>query len=625
MSLTKDEIKDRLIRRAAETWGVDEMEIEFSFDPIVGILFDACAHEFERISDTIKTSRTKITERLVDLLTPEISVTAKPAHAVMHALPIESHIKINARSQFYHRKRKPIFNQDGKDGFDDYAFCPAGEFTLNNCELQYIAYPDKILKHQNHRNLPFLEKGDFKANPEANCMYLGIRPGEGVKNIDQLLCYFDLLNFSQKELLAHHIGIAHWSLNGKRLDIVKGYNEQMEVRDDFSGYINESIQSKIRFYETYVKEFYQDHFYTVDSSLDVEQNLKNFPDIFYEFISDKHLKQFDEPLLWIKMEFSTVVSTSMLENLRCHINCFPVLNKKSQTLNKRLQPYFNILPLTVDEDFFFDIHEISGDTGNTYFIRDRGLNDHEHPNAYLRFGGVSRFDERDGSELLNYTLDLLKEDSVAFSTMGSDFIDSNLKNLKKIVSRIEQKIEQSDFNKRKIPYLIINRNSIQKNRDQHIYAEYWTTAGEKANKINPYVKLNAKAGTAFQPDSLTLVTGTLGGRDEPSPSDKIYAYREHVLSKGKVVTRQDIIQHCFSIYKSGIIKVTIEKGVMVSQDQGVGYTPTTDIHITKNTEIDYTEADWEHLKKELLINLRVRSANVLPFRVFYRCLEPSIS
>ncbi len=616
-TLTKDEIKDRLIRRAAEAWGVDEMEIEFSFDPIVGILFDACANEFERISESIKTSRTKITERLVDLLTPEISVTAKPAHAVMHALPIESRIEINARSQFYHRKRKPIFTEDGKDAFEDYAFCPAGEFTINNCELRYIAYPDKIVKHQHHRNLPFLTKEDLKAQAEANCIYLGIRPGEGVKSIDQLLCYFDLLNFSQKELLAHHIGIAHWSLNGEALAIVKGYNEQMEVKDDFSGYINESIQSKIGFYESYVKEFYEHHFYTVDNSLDVKKNLKKYPEAFSEFISDNHLQEFSEPLLWVKIEFSTVVSTSMLENLRCHINCFPVLNKKSEKLNKRLQPYFNILPLAVNEDFFFDIQEISGDTGNRYFIQNRGQKEHEHPNAYLRFGGVSRFDERDGSELLNYTLDLLKEDSVAFSTMGSDFIDGNLKNLKKIISRIEQKIEQKKYTKHKIPYLIVNRNSIQKNRDKNIYAAYWTTAGEKANKINPYVKMNAKVGSAFQPDSLTLVTGTLGGKDEPSPSEKIYAYREHVLSKGRVVTRQDIIQHCFSIYKSSITKVTIEKGVMVSQHQGVGYTPTTDIHITKNAEIDYREADWEHLKKELLISMRVRSANVLPFRVFY--------
>ena len=616
-SLTKEEIKDRLIRRAAETWGVDEMEIEYSFDPIVGILFDACAHEFERISETLKTSRTKITERLVDLLTPEISVTAKPAHAIMHALPIDPQIEINENSQFFNRKRMPLFSNNDREDFKDFFFCPSGEFTLNNCELKYIAYPDKIVSYHNHRSVPWLSKTDFSGSPEASCIYLGIKPGEEVEQLNDLLCYFDLLNFSNKELLVHHLGIADWSLNGEELTINKGYPQKETVKDDYSTYANESIQSKIRFYEEYVRQFYEDHFYTIEDSIGVNENLKKHPDIFDEFLSDKEIKEFNEPLIWIKISFSTVVSTPMLENLHCHINCFPVLNKKSHSTSKRLQAYFNIIPLESEDDFFLDVQNVVGDSGNQYYVQNRDKKDENRPQAYLRYGGVSRFDERDASELLNYTLDLLKEDSVAFSAMGDDFINSNLKDLKQIVSRIEQQIEVRNFNKKKIPYLIINKNSIGKNRDKIVFSDYWTTTGEKANKINPYSKLYQYSGTAFKPETLVLITGTLGGHDEPSPSEKIYAYREHILSRGRIITKQDIIHHCYAVFKDSISKVTVEKGVMVAQDNSVGYTPTTDIHIAKNETADYTETDWEHLKKELLIGIKARSANVLPFRVFY--------
>ncbi|HET8737266.1 MAG TPA: hypothetical protein VFM69_11770, partial [Pricia sp.] len=364
--------------------------------------------------------------------------------------------------------------------------------------------------------------------------------------------------------------------------------------------------------------FYESRFYTVDHPIEVKESLKNYPEAFAEFLPEKQLMQFEEPLLWIKIGFSSVVSSSMLENLHCHINCFPVLNKKLQHTSKRLQQYFNIIPLHTHDDFFLDIQRISGDSGNSYFIQNRGPKDQEHPHAYLRFGGVSRFDERDGSELLNYTLDLLKEEAVAFSSIGNEYIDKNLKSLKKAVSRIEQKIEQRHFTKHKIPYLIIDRNGTNKNSDTNIYTQYWTTTGKRANKINPYLKFDAHKGTAFQPGSITLVTGSLGGKDEPSPTEKIYAYREHVLSKGRIITRQDIVQHCFSVYKSSITQASVEKGVMVSHEHGVGYTPTTDIYLTKNPETDYREADWEYLKKELLIGIAVRSANVLPFRVFYR-------
>ncbi|WP_289040004.1 hypothetical protein [uncultured Zobellia sp.] len=616
-SLTKEEIKDRLIRRAADHWGVDDMEIEYSFDPIVGILFDACAHEFERISDTIKTSRTKVTERLVDLLTPEISVTAKPAHAIMHALPIDDKMVINERSQFFHRKRMPLFRDSGKEDFKDFFFCPSGEFTVNNCELNYIAYPNKVVSHQNHRTTPWLKSSDFEGSTENSSIYIGIKPAPGVKTLDDLLCYFDLLNFANKELLVHHLGIADWSINGESLNVSKGYAQREIVKDDYSAYINESIQSKIQFYEEYVREFYRNHFYTVEGSIDIKGKLKKYPEAFKTFMKQKDLDALTTPLLWIKIEFSTVVSAEMLDNLHFHVNCFPALNKKLHNVNKRLQPNFNIIPLESGDDFFLDVQNVLGDSGNEYYVRDRNKKDDARPQAYLRYGGVSRFDERDASELLNYTLDLLKEDSVAFSAMGDDFINSNLKDLKQIVSRIEQQIELRNFRKHKIPYLIVNRNSVEKNRDKVVFTDYWTTTGEKANKINPYSKLFQYSGTAFKPDTLVFITGSLGGQDEPNPSEKIFAYREQILSRGRIITRQDIIHHCYAVFKDAIKKVTVEKGVMVSQNNGVGYTPTTDIHITRSADADYSETDWEHLKKELLIGIKTRSANVLPFRVFY--------
>ena len=616
-SLTKEEIKERLIRSAAETWGMDEMEIEYSFDPIVSILFDACAHEFERISDRIKASRTRITERLVDLLTPEVSVSAKPAHAILHAIPSEPNLDINSKSLFYHRKRMPLFRESGKNDFEDFFFCPAGNFKLNDCELQFIAYPDKIVKYKDNRPVPLFAQNDFIGNTENSVIYLGLKPGKEVKELKQLLCYFDLLNFSQKELLAHHLGISKWSVNDTELKLVRGYNHLGENKDDFSAYINESIQSKGKFYENYVLEFYEDHFFTVDSSIPVADNLKKIPEMFSEFLNEKALESFQEELIWIKINFSVVVSTEMLENLHCHLNAFPVLNKKPHEINRRLQPYFNILPLEVENDFFFDVKEVNGDSGNTYYIQERDRQDNRKAQAYLRYGGVSRFDERDASELLNYTLDLLKEDSVAFSAMDNDFINTNLKDLKQIISRIEQQIEIQNFTKNKIPYLIINKNSIDKNKDQMVFASYWTTAGERANKINPYVRLHQYSGTAFVSNSIALITGTTGGKDEPTPSEKIYAYREHILSKGRIVTRQDIIHYCFNIFKNSILKVRVERGIMVGMGKGVGYTPTTDVHIRKNSAANYDDADWEYLKTEVLVGLKAKSSNVLPFRLFY--------
>jgi len=616
-SLTKDEIKDRLIRRAADTWGVDDMEIEYSFDPIVSILFDACAYEFERISDTIKSSRTRVTERLVDLLTPEVSVSAKPAHAIMHALPTDGQLDINENTQFFHRKRMPLFRDRGNNDFEDLFFTPAGRFKLNNCELQFIAYPDKIVSHKSHRATPLYTRDDFEGSPDTNAIYLGLKADKSIEKLEQLLCYFDLLNFSQKELLAHHIGISKWMVNDTVLEVSRGYNDDSDLVSDFSAYINESIQSKQKFYENYVKQYYESHFYTIDSDINIKENVKKFPEEFKGFLAEDKLDVFKDKLIWIKISFSSVVSEQMLDHLHCHVNCFPVLNKKPHQINRRLQPYFNILPLAVGDDYFYDVQDVTGDSGNKYYVQNRDKTDQGKAQAYLRYGGVSRFDERDASELLNYTLDLLKEDSVAFSAMNDDFINANVKELKQIVSRIEQQVELRNFAKNKVPYLIINKNSVDKNKDELVFASYWTTAGERANKIHPYVKLFQYAGTAFNPSSLVLITGSAGGKNEPNPSEKIYAYREHVLSKGRIITRRDIVQHCYKTYKDSISDVEIKKGVMVGLEEGIGYTPTTDVYIKKSDAAIYNDDDWEHLKKELLIGLETKSANILPFRIFY--------
>lgn len=47
-SLSKDQIKDRLLKRAAKQWGYSDVELENVFDPIVNLLFDVCAKELEK-------------------------------------------------------------------------------------------------------------------------------------------------------------------------------------------------------------------------------------------------------------------------------------------------------------------------------------------------------------------------------------------------------------------------------------------------------------------------------------------------------------------------------------------------------------------------------------------------
>ncbi len=84
----------------------------------------------------------------------------------------------------------------------------------------------------------------------------------------------------------------------------------------------------------------------------------------------------------------------------------------------RLQEIINIIPLTTD-DLFLDLEEVSSDEGKLLNVRSFEQRGEEQTFAMLlRNGGVGRFDERDAGTIVNYLLQLLRDESAAFSTLG---------------------------------------------------------------------------------------------------------------------------------------------------------------------------------------------------------------
>ena len=104
--LSKNQIKDRMLKRAAKKWGYNDVELENVFDPIVNLLFDVCAKELEKISNEIFSSRRRMTERLVDILTPTASAKATPARGILKAYPVENETLLHDYHQFFYQKKQ---------------------------------------------------------------------------------------------------------------------------------------------------------------------------------------------------------------------------------------------------------------------------------------------------------------------------------------------------------------------------------------------------------------------------------------------------------------------------------------------------------------------------------------
>ena len=145
---TKEEIKSRMMRKAASLWGVPANEIEMSFDPIVSLLITACAAEIEKISGEIDESQTRITEKIIQLMTPEYIFGARPSHSVLHTEPIESNLQVKPEYLFTFKKK--VSYKNVSENFKDIYFSPVQDFNLIGAQLKYIASGNLI--SENNKN-----------------------------------------------------------------------------------------------------------------------------------------------------------------------------------------------------------------------------------------------------------------------------------------------------------------------------------------------------------------------------------------------------------------------------------------------------------------------------------------
>ena len=427
--------------------------------------------------------------------------------------------------------------------------------------------------------------------------------------------YFHLKNAENKDKFFHFLPRAKWYLNGVQLTSVKGYNDDKKVKKEEINLMQQDFYH-IDKAQDHINDYYLKNFITLKDTINVSDDSYNLPTEFAQFISKEELNKIEEEkLLWFKIEFSNVIGPDILSEIFCANNCFPIINKKLNEIQGNIKDVLNIYPLNLNDDFFSELFSVSNDKNKEYNIIKNTEESNDEDYAYLRFGGIARFDERNATEEINYLIDLIRDEASAFSRLGNDFTDNNLKEINQIISRFKNKILQIVAQNSKNPYLILN----SRNKDEKgtLFVKYWTTNGETANKINTFSKFSINKGADFEKDSISLLSSTKGGRNELTNSEKIYAYRENLISNQKVVTRQDIIILCKNHYENAIDSIEVKNGIQTSLDNNIGYIPTIDIYLSKNKESLYTDEEWEFLKEDMLLLIENRAINIVPFRIIY--------
>ena len=620
MQENRNHIKTRLLKNAARAWGFTETEAENNFDPLVSMLLTACSAELEKISGEIQASRGRVLQRLVQLLSPDALTGALPAHAIACTTAIDSRFEMVEETQFYTTRKFKGNTETDEQISKDVFFSPTANFQLNRSSIRFMAVGETIYQISNHINKEIIAHADPDKELPANSLWLAIdKPAESLQNS---LFYFDFHNEADKQLFYQQLPKAVWYWNDQPMSHAAGYAHQANSGEqlDIEAILNrdDDVILKIK---KHVNAFYKNNFITLEDEYDLAAGGDNemLSGIIAETFSraKKHLQK--QPLRWICIDFPQTISSKLLQDVMCVMNCFPVLNRKLEELSIRLQEIMNIIPMTT-EDTFLDLADVSNDEGKLLNVRSfQQSGDDENFSLMLRSGGVGRFDERDAGSIVNYLLQLLRDESAAFSTLGNDFMSGEMKQLQQIINKLEQRLFSRQLTREHTPYLVI-RNNTKKQR-QNIFVRYWSTGGADVNNIKSGTLLRLYKGTGLENNQLTLVTTTIGGRDKLGTTESVFAYKSALLSRDRLISPEDIKAFCHYQMGERVKKIDIQKGIMIHPDQEQGFIKTIDVVIDVNRKA-YEEmsekGELDFWTENLKLLLEEKSVALLPYRVYIR-------
>ncbi|TWP29548.1 hypothetical protein ETU08_06790 [Apibacter muscae] len=615
---TQERIKDRILRRAAQTWGYTDSELETSFDPIVSLLLEACSSELEKISAELNNSRSRIIERLLEIMSPENKTGVIPARSIMHVVPLENNFTISLEHQFQCKKTIQNIYDPLNPTVKEICFGPTLPFKLTQASLEYLAYGNSLfsLKRIIHKD----PLGKIKSHLSPGELWLGLKCPKDETVIEKLMFFTDIRNISQREVFYNYLKQAKFYINNKQVSFKEGYNVP-NFKIDIDAVVNKNY-NKINQLYTDVNNFYADKFIHLEEDISLEEEgIFDLPKELEEIFKDKNLNiQESGDIVWIKIQFPEVVINDILENVMLYVNSIPVLNKKLLNQSQTIDSFINYIPLSSD-DTFLDLGIIHDSRGFKYHIKEFSEGNLEIGDATLRHTGVTRFDERNASELIQYLIELLKDESASFTVIGGDFIDGTIREVNQLIATLEQHIKEKKFTKTSFPYVIIRPKSPETKGDNDMFTiTYWVTSGEDANDLRVGTRLDGVLAGDFVPNSAMLISTSVGGKTRLSTQEKIISYREALLTRGRVVTFADIKTFCLNHFKFSISSVEVRKGTKVDSSTNKGFVRTIDIVLTRNDKAEYQVSDfeWQYLCDNLLHKLDYVSSNVYPYRLIVK-------
>jgi hypothetical protein len=616
MNNSKEMIKSRMLKHALNYWSIKNAE---DLDPVVKLILEALSSELYNLGNDIRDTEVRVLEKIATLLAPGFLTCPNTAHAILHGSPAEA-TELLSITDLFSTQKKISTQQDGVlDGTIDVFFSPVGPVKLHDAIPVAMATGNSYFSFDNMGNKLLQRQSNRGAHLENNVVWLGLKTNQDIKNLEGLSLYFDWKNPDPKmmQLVQQLLPLIKIQVQDFHLKSAPGL-QFAENNADTALLENEFIDyDLLSAMEKDIKTHYDHKFITLinGKELDVRNLLQPYPPAFTQAFSEAELNKISDKLLWLKISFPAAITQETLNEIYIHTNAFPVMNRRLVDLKYRLKGGSNIVPLkTALHEQFLTVKSFSDDKNKYVATPYRKMEEEEIGTYTLRNGGIERFDGRNAKEFISYLLELLRSESSAFSVYGYDFIATVLREMNQRIALMEQKTKGLATTATELPHYIIAKPF---EGHELMFAEYWTTLAELANNIRSGTKLQQYNKSKVRPDSIYLLSTTIGGKNRLKPEERINAFRYGLITRNRIITKEDIRVFCFHELGSRVSQVLVEKGIEMSSNPKQGFRRTIDIILTPQHENLGTN-EWQVLCSQLEAKLVNRSGMSNHYRILLR-------
>lgn len=612
---TKEVIKNRMLKHALTWWGIRQIE---DLDPAIKLILEALSLELYLLGNEARDAQVRILEKIAGLLAPDSLTAPAPAHAILHASPVEPTEKLTGTSSFFVPVKIPAPANDGTGTTLHVYFTPVDTIHLQDVQIAWLATGNNLYTYTPSFVKQLIARGQG-FHPETSTLHLGLRINPAITQLQQCSFYFDTRNLEPK--LARRIyqllPLAEWYIGDQPLKTKPGL--ACEQTGNGSGRQENLFMEYdlLPLMEKDIKDHYDPQYITLET-VPANHQPSTLPPAFHRSFAAQDLQKIPAQLLWITIRFPAALQQEHLDELYIYPNTFPVINKRLFDSRHRLKGGSNIIPLkTRDFEHFLSIRSLADESRTFRSVPYRKTEQEQTGTYTLRTGGMERFDTRNAREMISYLLELLRSESAAFAGYGYDFIATTLREMNQKIHIMEQKMQGSNSQATEIPHYLI----VQPFEDSDVmYTEYWTTLADTANNIRAGTRLQLEKGVKVKPDQLQLITTTTGGKNRLRPEERVNAFRYGIMTRNRIVTKEDIRNCCFYELGDRIREVHITRGIELGAGPQEAFRRTIDIWLTPADPHALQSKEWEMLFDQLQSKLKARSGMSNHYRIL---LEPA--